>query len=233
MRVYLSFAFILLGLTVGQPSTAATIAVQPGSGGIQNANYGANGTIGWGFTLASPVFVTDLGYFDGNSGLVDPHPVGIWDSVGNLLATATVPSGTAATFVSGFRFVPITPVMLSAGAFTIGGYANVTSPDPFRFEVPFITAVEGLSFGPVDLFTRADTLARPTTPADVFTQAGYFGPNFLVSTSAVVPEPGTVGITLLGIAIMMGVFSTRSNPAGARDGIIATVDYFPATSNRR
>jgi len=30
MRVYLSFAFMLLGLTVGQPSTAATIAVQPG-----------------------------------------------------------------------------------------------------------------------------------------------------------------------------------------------------------
>jgi len=29
MRVYLSFAFMLLGLTVGQPSTAATIAVQP------------------------------------------------------------------------------------------------------------------------------------------------------------------------------------------------------------
>src|SRR6266851_1027675 len=84
MRVSLSFASMLLALTVGQPSTAATIAVLPGVGGFQNANYGANGTIGWGFTLASPLTVTDLGYFDGDSGLVDPHPVGIWDSNGNL-----------------------------------------------------------------------------------------------------------------------------------------------------
>src|SRR5207248_1639986 len=104
MRVCLWFAVTLFALTLGRPSAAATIAVEPGSGGFQNANYGDNITIGWGFTLATLLTVTDLGYFDGNLGLVDPHPVGIWDSVGNLLAAATVPSGTAATLVSGFRF---------------------------------------------------------------------------------------------------------------------------------
>src|SRR5258707_2309265 len=147
MRVSLSFASMLLALTVSQTSTAATIAVEPGSGGIQSADYGvANITIGWGFTLTSPLTVTDLGYFDGDSGLADPHPVGIWDSNGNLVAMATVPSGAAATLMNGFRFVPITPVVLGIGAFRIGGYANGTSPDAFRFEVQSITTVPALSF---------------------------------------------------------------------------------------
>jgi hypothetical protein len=203
MRVYFSCAITLVTLTVCQPSTAATIAVQPSGGGLQNANYGDNGTIGWGFTLAIPLTVTDLGYFDGNSGLADPHPVGIWDSVGNLVATATVPSGAAANLVSGFRFIPINPVILSVGAFSIGGYANVTSPDPFRFEVQSITTVAGLLFGPANLFSRADSLTRPTTPAEAFNQFGYFGPNFLVSTPAAIPEPGAVGLTLLGLMIVM------------------------------
>jgi len=39
--------------------------------------------------------------------MADPHPVGIWDSLGTLVATATVPSGTAASLVSGFRSCPI------------------------------------------------------------------------------------------------------------------------------
>jgi hypothetical protein len=204
MRVYLLCAITLVALTVCQPSLAATIAVQPGSGGFQNANYGGNGTIGWGFTLAIPLTVTDLGYFDGNSGLVDHHPVGIWNSVGNLVAAVTVPSGTAANLVSGFRFTPINPVTLGVGAFTIGGYANVTSPDPFRFEVQSITPIAGLSFGPANLFSRADSLTRPTTPAEAFNQFGYFGPNFLVSSPTQIPEPGALGITLLGLMIVMG-----------------------------
>jgi len=214
--VNLSSVITLFALTVGQPLTAESIAVQPGGGGIQNANYAANVTLGWGFSLATPLTVTDLGFFDGNSGLVDPHPVGIWDSAGTLVAEATVPSGIAATLVSGFRFVPISPVSLSAGAFTIGAYANGTSPDPFRFEVPSFTPVAGLSFGPVDLFTRGDSLTRPTTAADVFTQGGYFGPNFLVSAPTEIPEPGTIGITLMGLAIVTGRVLRRADALARR-----------------
>ncbi|HXA50526.1 MAG TPA: hypothetical protein VNV86_09500 [Candidatus Acidoferrum sp.] len=213
MRAHVSFATLLLTLAVGQPSTAATIAVELGSGGFQSADYGLTSvTLGWGFSLTTPLTVTDLGYFDGNLGLVDPHPVGIWDSIGNLLATATVPSGGAGALVNGFRFVPITPVTLGAGFFTIGGFANGTSPDPFRFQVPTLTPVAGLSFGPPVLFTRAASLARPTSQADVFNN-GYFGPNFLVGTATpTVPEPAAIGITLLGLAMVFVFSQSRRRP---------------------
>ena len=207
MRINFRYSIMLLALAVGQPSIAATVAVLPDIGGFQNSNYGSNITLGWGFTLVNAVTVTDLGYFDGNEGLTDPHPVGIWNSLGSLLAEATVPSGAVSALVSGFRFVPIVPVILGPGAYSIGGYANSTSPDEFRFEVPSVTTVAGLSFGPANLFTKADSLTRPTSQPDVFTQDGYFGPNFLVGSPATtVPEPSTSGVWLLGLAIVMNRF---------------------------
>lgn len=217
MRVCLWFTIVLLGLTASQPSTAASIAVEPGSGGFESADYGiANITLGWGFDLTAPLTVIDLGYYDGgDAGLIDPHPVGVWDSAGDLLATATVPSGTAATLMSGFRFVPIAPLLLSPGAFTIGAYANATSADPFRWQVPSVTPVAALSFGTANLFTHGDTLALPTTPADVFGPSGYFGPNFLVSTPTAIPEPGGIGTTLPGLGVMIGILFYKAK-AGAR-----------------
>jgi hypothetical protein len=208
MRINVSHSIVLLALTVGQPSIAATVAVLPGVGGFQNSNYGSNITLGWGFTLLNAVTVTDLGYFDGNAGLTDPHPVGIWNSIGALLAQATVPSGTAATLVSGFRFVPIVPVVLGPGAYSIGGYANSTSPDEFRFEISSVTTIAGLSFVPANLFTKADSLTRPTSQPEVLSQDGYFGPDFMVgsATTTPAPEPAAIGMGLLGLAIILGRF---------------------------
>ena len=205
MRITVPYSLLLFALTTVQPSFASNIAVLPGSGGFQNSNYGSNITLGWGFTLTEAVTITDLGYFDGDTGLTDPHPVGIWNSIGNLLAEATVPAGTTAALVSGFRFVPITPVALNPGAYSIGGYANSTSPDEFRFEVSSVSTVAGLSFGLANLYTQADSLAQPTTKADAFSQDGYFGPDFLVSGPvAGVPEPGTIGVSLVGLAVVIG-----------------------------
>ena len=210
MRINFSRSIILLALTAVPPSIAATLAVQPGSGGFQNSNYGSNITLGWGFSLVNAVTVTGLGYFDGNGGLTDAHPVGIWNSIGILLAEATVPSGATADLLSGFRFVSIAPVILGAGAYSIGGYANATSPDEFRFEVQSVTTVAGLSFGlaTANLYTKADSLTRPTTKADAFSQYGYFGPNFEVSSPTTVPEPS--GMSLMGLLVMMIMIIVRS-----------------------
>ena len=123
--------------------------------------------------------------------------------MGNLLATGTVPSGAAGSLVSGFRFVPITPVILGVGAYAIGSFDNGTSPDPFLFSVQSITPIAGLSFGPGALFTNANSLTRPTRP---YRNLAFLRPNFVVGTPTAVPEPGALGITLLGLAIVMGAF---------------------------
>src|SRR5271154_7146963 len=89
--------FMLFSFTLAAPVCHAdTITVVPGSGGVENDAWNTNATIGWQFTLSSPVTVTELGFFDATGGgLFDPHPVGIWNSSGTLLGSATVPSGTA------------------------------------------------------------------------------------------------------------------------------------------
>jgi hypothetical protein len=210
MRINISYSIMLLALAAGQPSIADTIAVLPGSGGFQSSDYGSNVTLGWGFMVLNTITVTDLGYFDGNEGLTDAHPVGIWNSIGILLAEATVPSGATADLVSGFRFVSIAPVILGAGSYSIGGYANDTSPDEFRFEVSALTAAAGLSFGPANLYTKADSLTQPTTKADAFSQDGYFGPNFEVGSPTTVPEPDGIGVSLIGLLAIVVAFRLKN-----------------------
>jgi uncharacterized protein DUF4082 len=219
MRINLSYPIMFIALAAAQPSIADTIAVLPGDGGFQSSDYGDNVTLGWGFTLGNTVTVTGLGYFDGNAGLTDAHPVGIWNSIGVLLAEATIPSGATADLAGGFRFVSIAPVILGAGAYSIGGYANDTSPDEFRFEVSSVTTVAGLSFGPTNLYTKADSLTQPTTKADAFSQDGYFGPNFEVGSATTAPEPDSIEVSLIGMLAIMLVFrSRRGRPVEVSDG---------------
>ena len=52
-------------------------------------------TIGWQFNVVSTTTVTGVGWFDqGLDGLQQQHEVGIWDSAGTLLASASVQPGT-------------------------------------------------------------------------------------------------------------------------------------------
>jgi hypothetical protein len=190
--------WIILGITLASRICYAdVIAVVPGSGGFQNALWNGNVTIGWQFTLSSSVTVTELGFFEATGSLSDPHPVGIWNSGGTLLGSATVPAGTPTMLLNGFDFVPVTPFTLGAGMYTIGAYGNGTSPDQFKFGLTGSTTIPGLTIGNgVSSAFGPTTLTFPTMPVDG-TKEGYFGPDFLVATSTV-PEPSTC--TLLSIA---------------------------------
>jgi len=116
---------------IGDGIIPGALAVTPGTGGVENAFYNYNSTLGWSFSVSIPVDVTALGYFDATGGgLHDAHPVGIFDVAGNLLTSATVPMGTAGSLQGGFRFVPDSYV-LQPGNYEIGAYANATSLDPF------------------------------------------------------------------------------------------------------
>ena len=95
------------------------------------------------------MLITQLGIFDdGGDGLVNSHQVGLWhldDNVsGPLLASAVVPAGTAAPLIGGYRFVPITPVVIpytghSLGYFVVaaqysaGDADDLVRPQPTHF----------------------------------------------------------------------------------------------------
>ena len=141
-------------------------------------------TLGYTFTLAAPIQVTQLGFWDFNAnGLEAAVPVTLWNSAGTVQATATVPAGANANELNQYLYVTLaTPVTLAAGTYTLGAYVT-GGDDAFQGQITTITPAAGITYGA----SRAGTgTGDPTT--DVFNNPrSYFGPNF----QFVVPEPST------------------------------------------
>ncbi len=75
-------------------------------------------TWGYGFlVLTNDIQVTALGFYDnGGDGLAASHAVGLYGIGGNQITNVTVPSGTAASFSNGYRYVTLsTPITLYGG----------------------------------------------------------------------------------------------------------------------
>ncbi len=146
---------------------------------------GANpATIGWTFTLGSDITVTSLGLYDsGEDGLANAHDIGIWNNSGTLLTSTTIPSGTSATLNAGYRYVSITPVVLSAGqTYVVGAFYPVGSGDKFIYNSSQ-TYASPITFGQsrqTALFgSPPSSLSFPGLHASL--DQGLFGPNFLCS----------------------------------------------------
>lgn len=209
MRLASSIALISgLVLTISV-CRADGIAITPGTGGSENASWSGNATIGYDFTLASSVTATALGFFNANglSGPADSHPVGIWNSGGTLLASATVPSGAPSLLIDGFDFVSISPVVLGPGSYAAGAYGLQTSTDQFEFGESGSTTIAGLTLGGA-VFTFATGLTFPTTSVPSSTQ-GYFGPDFLAGQA--VPEPSSIPIVVVffGLVVLYSIRRRR------------------------
>jgi hypothetical protein len=192
------YTLVVLGLVLSSRLCNADVpAVIPGTGGSENDAWNGDATIGWQFTLATSVTVTELGFLTSTGSLHDSHPVGIWNSSGTLLGSATVPAGAAATLVDGFDFVSIPSLVLGPGSYAMGGYGNETSLDQFEFSEIDSTTISGLTFGGA-VETFASSLTFPTAPEGFATQ-GYFGPNFMVA----VPEPSVMGLAAGGFVMLL------------------------------
>jgi cysteine-rich repeat protein len=133
-----------------------------GSGGVGAVE-------GWEFTVSREVTVAGLGVLDdaASAGLNEEHPIAIWNSAQQILAMATVPAGTAAPLVNGFRYVPIGKLNLVPGMnYTVGAFF----PEPREDDVvgsatlplePQITLVRGRRLPFVDSLAFPTTLGSP------------------------------------------------------------------------
>jgi fibronectin-binding autotransporter adhesin len=120
-RKVLAGAILALGLNVQAQPVPMLDGLGNGSARVLDGY-----TIGYTFTTgAYAISVTALGYVDwsNGSGLNAAHDVGIWDASGTLIASVTVPAGTAGTFVNHFWYANLdSPVTLDANTtYTIGG----------------------------------------------------------------------------------------------------------------
>lgn len=158
-------------------------------------------TAGFKFTAEAASNLTALGYHDeGLDGLFNAHDVGLYDLSGTLLATATVPDGTAGDLIGEYRYVTLgSAYTLTAGAEYVLA-AHTTAGDGYRFgTVPPITLTVDplISIGDnASLYSYGPTLAFPTAFAgyDI-----YATPNMLLSP---VPEPETYALLLVGLGLI-------------------------------
>lgn len=191
----LTLAFLGVSMLSG-PSFAQSgpaVSITPNSS-LFGGFGGGPITYGWKFQPKADLTITELGFCDGapysETGLSEPHEVGIFDAAGVLIVSATVPAGASATLAQNFWYVPISPTILSSGkVYTIGAllpypwsdsvlYSDTPAGEapPITLD-PRITWLEGVSDA------GAPTLTFPTFPC-CGTLFGFFGPTFFIASSS-------------------------------------------------
>lgn len=143
-----------------------------------SAGCGPSNVEGWEFQTTAAVTVAALGVWDyQDDGMDFATPVGLYDSSCTLLASATIPAGTAAVLRNGYRYVGITPLLLSSGqTFRV---AAVMRCDDYTPDVISLTDVSIDPSLTAVLSRRVAFGSSLTCPTETTTRF-EFGPNFLI-----------------------------------------------------
>jgi len=194
---------VLLLTVCSVPLTWATTAFSfTGEGSA--INNGTGYSLGFQFTVTSPVLVDALGWWDAAApdDLTDSHQVGIFDTSGDLLTSTTVL--TTDPITDGFAYDSITPYLLSAGTYVISGVTGTN--DEYASGVTGFTTAPWFTYGN-NLYIVSSTLQFPTTNS-TSDGVGFFGPNFDATPT---PEPATFG--LIGVGLLAGAVVFRKRQA--------------------
>jgi len=208
-KILLSICVAALVCGFGLQARANTIIAD--SGYAANAFANDLETVGYDFTVGStPLLITALGFWDGpqgrletgttgsiGDGLANQHTLGLWDSSGNLLATAVV-SGTNQPLTGEFRFANLlNPVILLPGAKYILG-ASLAATDTDTLNVTFGALPSDPAVTPGNF---RESNGPFSMPADLGFAGGQIGPNamFTLLTNGV-PEGGST-LMLMAAAI--------------------------------
>jgi hypothetical protein len=141
-------------------------------------------TVGWAFTLDTDRVVTHLGIHNWNNsaGFNNDREIGIWNSLGTLVATATIQANGVGAELDGspfgFYYVALTPniTLSSSEAYTIGVWYSGDNNPGVGFNAT-ITTIHGVNYvGP-----RTSLGMIFEEPMISSTAGGLFGPNLRFS----------------------------------------------------
>ena len=152
-------------------------------------------SLGWRFTVNTPVTLSALGYNYFNENYSSNHLVGIYNTSGTLLASATVTN--ASTVYNGYRYTNLgSPLTLAAGDYYIVGTTRGLNDD-WVFEATNIVTDPRISYvGSFFTSGTGGTLGFPSNPAS---DREYLVANFQF---AEVPEP--ISMVVFGTLLVGG-----------------------------
>jgi LPXTG-motif cell wall-anchored protein len=196
----------ILAVSATPAPAAPILSFDPASG--VSANNQAQ-SVGWRFTVETPVTVTGLGWYAPNGGpLALSHRVGLWDPSGALLTSVVVPIGTAAPFDGLFRTADVTPLVLSPGVdYVVGGENFFGNPDRLATNVTQ-TVDPRITYGHPTFSLIGSGFTRPDMDSGATT--GFYGPSF---SAAPAPEPSTLTLAGLGTLGLLGYVWRRRKRA--------------------
>jgi Domain of unknown function (DUF4082)/PEP-CTERM motif len=199
LLVLLSATLVLLSASAARADTAGISFTSPGN----SINNGEGFSLGFVFTATSSFAVDSLGYYD-NGGLTEVHQVGLYNSSGTLLASATV-TGTG-TQVGFFNYTAISDVDLIAGqTYQVVGTSGLV--DPYAYETVGFSTAPNITFDE-NIYTGGNTLAFGTISVPGISN-GWFGPNFEEVSASTVPEPSTLALFGTGLLSACGLVRRR------------------------
>lgn len=195
---------VFLSVAIGAAPAAADTAITGFSGGSSFSGFSGDETVGFQFSTAAPIWVSSLGWYATTGTLNASHDVGIWTLAGDLLGSVTVTAGAADT--SGFRFAAISPLVLGAGSYLIGGRDLTTDGDSYVTSASGLTTGTGISFLGAAVSGIGAGFSAPTTVTA--NSGGRFGANFTFGAGGV-PEPSTWAMMLIGFGAFGSVSRFR------------------------
>lgn len=169
---------------------------------LSESSSGSYWNLGFQFVANQAIDVVALGSLTSGIGET-PVKVGLWNSFGNLLASAEVTLGSAT--VNQFSYEIVDSVRLTAGSnyFVASvGYRTYGWSPTNAASSPLITYVKDAWNGNgTTLSFPDDTEGRTSLGA-----SGFYGANILVTA---VPEPETYAMLLAGIGLIGGAVKRR------------------------